>query len=299
MKHVECLKLYYRASTMRDLLPRSSGVYQILCVPTGKIYIGSTVNLRARWDMHRWRLRRGNHVNLHLQQAWDKYGEANFVFSVLEFVKKSDLLSTEQVWIDKTRCADRNNGFNIFNVAGSPGDRFAQVWEGFIDPEGNEITITNLQEFCRQHELDFPSMHRLAKGKSKLKSYKGWAHRNSVRQRDYVKTYDGFITPDGRPAGSITNLAAFCREQELDNTHMVAVSHGRICSHRGWTYDAGKQRPGPKKYTGFINPGGQRVIIENLKAFCRKHGLAVVHMYQIKSGKRKSHKGWTWKESDE
>jgi hypothetical protein len=34
-------------------------------------------------------------------------------------------------------------------------------------------------------------MNRLAKGKSKLKSYKGWTPRNSVRQREYIKTYDG------------------------------------------------------------------------------------------------------------
>ncbi len=277
-------------------LPRTIGVYQILCVPTGKIYIGSTVDLRARWSSHRRSLRRGRHSNVFLQQAWDKYGEENFTFSVLDFVEASELLRTEQTWLDKTKCADRNVGFNIFDVASSPGNVFAQVWEGFRDPTGKEVTITNLYDFCRQHDLDFPSMHRLASGKSKLKSYKGWTHRNSVRQRDYVKSYDGFIAPDGRPAGLITNLAAFCRERGLDNTHMVALVHGRICSHHGWTYSNGKRRPGLKSYISFINPKGQRMSITNLPAFCRDHGLDLVHMYEIKSGKRKSHKGWTWRE---
>lgn len=284
---------------MTAILPRLSGVYQILCIPTGKIYIGSTVNLRERWSGHRCSLRRGKHQNIFLQRAWNKYGEACFEFSILKFVEASGLLPAEQAWIDKTGCAERKIGFNISRVAGSTGGLFAQVWEGFIDPDGNEITITNLHRFCRQYELDFPSMHRLAKGKSKLKSYKGWRHRNSIRQRDYVKTYDGFITPDGRPAGSITNLAAFCREYGLDNTHMVAVANGRICSHRGWTYSNGKQRLGPKTYTGFIKPDGQRVIFANLKAFCREHGLEVVHMHEVKSSKRKSHKRWTWRVSDE
>lgn len=276
-------------------IPRSSGVYQIRRVPTNQIYIGSAVDLRARWGAHRRRLRRGEHINRFLQEAWDQYGEANFEFSVLELVVDSERLKAEQSWIDQTSCTDREIGFNIYPMADSPGDLNAQIWEGFIDPDGNEITIFNLHEFCRQRGLDFPSMHRLAMGKSKLKSYKGWTHKNSVRKRDYVKTYDGFIDPEGRPVGLITNLAAFCREHGLDKTHMVAVVNGRICSHRGWTHKNGRQNKHKlRMYTGFISPDGQRIVIANLKAFCQERGLGVAHMREVKSGKRKSHKGWTW-----
>ncbi len=137
-------------------------------------------------------------------------------------------------------------------------------------------------------------MHRIAKGESKLKSHKGWSHKNSVRQRDYVKTYEGFIDPNGNPVGPITNLANFCRENNLDNTHMVAVAHGRLFSHRGWTFQNGRENLGMKTYTGFINPEGNRIVIRNLEAFCRENGLQVAHMRQLISGVRKSHKGWIW-----
>lgn len=284
---------------MTTMLPCSSGVYQILCVPTGKIYIGSTVNLRARWEHHHRTLRLCKHHNSHLQNAWTKYGEDYFEFSVLEFTDTDSLLQVEQKWIEQTKCADRDFGFNISDRAGSPGKMNIQTWKGFVDPKGNEVTITNLFDFCRQNQLDFPSMHRLAKGKSKLKSYKGWTHRNSVRQRDYIKTYAGFIAPDGNLARPITNLAAFCREHGLDKTHMVAVAHGRICSHHGWTFSNGKQRSEPKTYTGFVSPCGQKVNISNLKAFCQTNGLGLAHMHEVKSGKRKSHKGWSWRESYE
>lgn len=281
-------------------LSRLSGVYQIRCISTGKIYVGSTANLKERWYQHRRTLRLGPHHNLHLQSAWDKYGEANFVFSVLELVERSDLLRTEQAWIDTTSCVDPNKGFNIFETAGSPGDTYAQIWEGFVDPEGNEVTIINLFEYCRRHNLDFPSMHRLAMGKSKLKSYKGWTHRNSPRKRAYVKTYEGFIAPDGHPVGPITNLAAFCRENRLNNTHMVAVVNGRLYSHHGWTYANGKSKQGSAKtYTGFVNPDGQGMTITNLAAFCREQGLQPVHMFQLINGQRQSHKGWTWRNGDE
>jgi GIY-YIG catalytic domain len=280
-------------------IPNVSGIYQIRCKVNGKIYIGSAVALNARWLKHRTDLRRGKHRNSHLQFAWDKYGEESFDFSVLEFATRGSLLQVEQNWIDKTGCANRKIGFNIYPVAGSPGDTFVQEWKGFIDPQGNAITITNLFDFCREHGLDFPSMHRLAKGVSKLKSYKGWTHCNSVRQRDYVKTYEGFIDPDGNAVGPITNLAAFCRERGLDNTHMIALIKGKLCSHQGWTHKDGKQQIGPKVYTGFISPKGQRVTIINLKAFCEKYELCQVHMHELKSGKRKSHKGWTWRADDE
>lgn len=281
-------------------LPIAPGIYEIRCLPTGKIYIGSAVDLRARWSHHQANLRRGTHRNPHLQAAWNKYGAAGFVFSVLELTDGAGLLQAEQAWLDRTRCADRTIGFNIYTVAGSPGDTLAQTWEGFIDPDGNAATIVNLHEFCRLHGLDYPSMHRLARGRSKLKSYKGWTHLNSPRQREYVKTYDRFITPDGHSAGPITNLAAFCREQGLDKTHMVAVARGRLYSHRGWTYNNARQHLNPPRvHAGFVDPDGQPVAITNLTAFCREHGLNVVHMHGLKSGKRKSHQGWTWRAPSE
>jgi group I intron endonuclease len=278
------------------LPPRLSGVCQIRCVSNGKIYVGSSVDVRGRWLRHRFELNRGTHGNCYLQKAWNRQGEAGFDIVILELAEPADLLKVEQKWIDQTRCADRKIGFNISPIAGSTGSLHAQIWKGFIDPDGREITIFNLHEFCRRHRLDPASMQRLASGKSKLKSYKGWTHKNSVRQRDYVKTYDGFIAPDGRRVGPITNLAAFCREHGLDKTHMLAVIRGRICSHRGWTHENGRQRQ-EKIHTGFVSPDGQQVRITNLQAFCREHGLHPVHMHQVKNGERKSHKGWTWKEN--
>jgi group I intron endonuclease len=246
--------------------PKASGIYQIQCIPTGKIYVGSAINLALRWRLHVRQLTSGKHHNKHLQNAWDCYGSDNFEFAILERVEKHNLLAAEQVWIDKTGCANRDVGFNLYRFAGSPGDTFAQVWHGFVDPEGNEVTISNLSEFCRLNNLDQPSMIRLAQGKSKLKSYKGWTHRNSVRKRPYTKTYDGFIDPEGHSVGPITNLAAFCRERGLDKIHMVAVAHGRLISHHGWTYHGGRQ-PIERLHLGFVSPDGEHVVITNLAMF--------------------------------
>jgi hypothetical protein len=276
-------------------IPTSSGVYQIRCKRNGKIYIGSAVNLQWRWRSHRRDLGNGVHVNPHLQSAWNKYGETSFEFSVLEYVEQHHLLITEQLWINQTGCTDRRIGFNVKLEATSAGQGIGRTWDGFRDPSGNPVTIVNLADFCRRNRLNMTAMRQLFGGQSKLKSHKGWTHVNSVRQREFIKTHEGFVDPDGRAVGPIRNLAAFCRDHGLNNTHMTAVARGRILSHRGWTHVRSRKRLAPVVHKGFIAPGGAVVRIANLSAFCRACGLSLVHMFQLKSGKRPSHKGWTWK----
>src|SRR6185312_9884206 len=95
-------------------VPRQSGIYEITCLTTGKFYIGSSVDMRHRCAHHRARLNEDNHRNAHLQAAWNKFGEADFRFSVLQLVDRPELLRAEQEWLDRTNCADRTVGFNIY-----------------------------------------------------------------------------------------------------------------------------------------------------------------------------------------
>ncbi len=280
-------------------LPRASGVYKIICLPTGKIYVGSAVNIRARWQVHRRQLRKQEHGNRHLQAAWDRFGAECFECSVLELVEPDHLLEVEQSWIDRTRCTDRSIGFNVLDRAVAHGQGTGYIWHGFIDPDGNEVAIYNLQEFCRKHGLNASAMMALADPGHKLKQHKGWTHKSSPRKRDYIKTWEGFIDPAGNEVAPITNLKEFCRQHGLDATHMVAVLKGRICSHQGWTHQDGRRRQDEKTYHSFVNPHGERVTITNLTAFCREHGLHPVRMFNLISGVRKRHKGWTWRPKDE
>jgi len=85
-----------------------SGIYQIRNTLNGRKYIGSAVNILRRFNEHKKHLRTGHHDNIHLQRAWDKYGEMAFVFEIIEFVENKQLLcEREQHWIDVT--VDRYN----------------------------------------------------------------------------------------------------------------------------------------------------------------------------------------------
>lgn len=69
-----------------------SGIYMIFNLQNGKKYIGSTNDLYERSYSHLYHLVKNNHVNAHLQCAWNKYGSENFIISILEYCKESERL---------------------------------------------------------------------------------------------------------------------------------------------------------------------------------------------------------------
>ena len=79
------------------------GVYSIVNKLNNKQYIGSTSeSFRKRWNLHKYHLRNNKHKNSHLQYSWNKYGEENFEFIILEKCDdKNKVLEIEQLYIDK------------------------------------------------------------------------------------------------------------------------------------------------------------------------------------------------------
>ena len=101
-----------------EWIPNTSGVYQIRNIVNGKVYVGSAVYLRRRWNRHLSYLRNNAHANKKLQYAFNKYGENNFVFEILEEVSdKTQLTAVEQKYIDKLDAV--HSGYNIRLIAES------------------------------------------------------------------------------------------------------------------------------------------------------------------------------------
>ena len=76
------------------------GIYSIFNVANGKKYIGSSKDIYNRWHEHLHLLRHNRSHNNHLQAAFNKYGEDNFVFNILEFCKEDERFDREQYYID-------------------------------------------------------------------------------------------------------------------------------------------------------------------------------------------------------
>ena len=95
----------------------NAGIYKIENLINGKIYIGSSVDLKNRWRQHLQYFVNDKHGNRYLQRAWNKYGAENFRFSVIELCEKDMLLVREQYFIDIFDACQ--SGYNLSPTAGS------------------------------------------------------------------------------------------------------------------------------------------------------------------------------------
>jgi len=89
---------------------KPAGVYQVRNMVTGKILLGSSLNLEGPLNRHKFMLKIGSHTNKVLQQDWDELGSENFAFEILEEVKLKDdpninindeLTLLEMIWLEK------------------------------------------------------------------------------------------------------------------------------------------------------------------------------------------------------
>ncbi len=91
------------------------------------MYVGSTINpFWNRWICHRKRLRKGIHHSSHLQSAWNKYGENNFVFEIIEVTPPEQCRAREGFYIDLYKTLDPKYGYNTEIVDTKGNTRVAQ-----------------------------------------------------------------------------------------------------------------------------------------------------------------------------
>ncbi len=77
----------------------SSAIYAIRNVWNGKIYVGSSKNIKNRKSAHWSDLKRNKHPNSKLQNAWNKYGTTALIFEVIEWCPVNQLLEREAFWL--------------------------------------------------------------------------------------------------------------------------------------------------------------------------------------------------------
>lgn len=61
-----------------------SGIYSISFDGDERVYIGKALDIVKWFWIHFSTLNKNAHENIELQRAWNKYGESNFLFEILE-----------------------------------------------------------------------------------------------------------------------------------------------------------------------------------------------------------------------
>lgn len=143
-----------------------SGIYKIVNKIDGKYYVGSTKNFNERINRHFKSLRRGKHHNINLQRSFDKYGEESFEFVVLETCEVTNLLTLEQLFLNKLKPFLSENGYNI-NQQTSGSDN----WR--LHPRRNEL--------IKNHSIRFSGNRNPNYGKHHSEETKRLIAKNSVK----------------------------------------------------------------------------------------------------------------------
>lgn len=228
------------------------GIYVITCLANDKIYIGSAVNIKRRWQWHKHALKRGEHHSKHLQRAYAKYGKVSFTFSVLELCTPEQRIEREQYWIDELKPYVRSIGFNLANSAkGGAGHNLTASHRANIS--------TSLKGTVRSPETraKIGNAHRGRKHSEQSKANMSIAHKGKTQSAEYVEKR---IAPlRGR------KLPSELVERRADH-------------HR-------------KPYV-LTTPDGQELQVFGLYRFCRENGLQGALMSKVARGERKHHKGW-------
>jgi group I intron endonuclease len=115
-------KLKTRKELQREYKERvkPAGIYQVKNMASGKMLLGSSMNLEGPLNRHKFMLKIGSHTNKALQNDWNELGPDAFVFEVLEEVKMKDnpsfnlndeLTLLEMIWLEKLQPVE--TGYNL------------------------------------------------------------------------------------------------------------------------------------------------------------------------------------------
>lgn len=182
------------------------GIYQIKNIIDDQVYIGSSADTSDRLTKHKGMLKRNEHHCKHLQNAWNKYGERFFTFSVIvELKNEAALIEIEQHLMDKYKA----DGL-LYNSSPTAGRT-----TGYRHTKEHLEMFRSLPRSERQREAARESMRNNTRnGRITLneQSRDKIGNANAIRWR---------VKLPGQEEQIIFNLRKFCREKGLKYTTVI------------------------------------------------------------------------------
>ena len=188
------------------------GIYCIENLVNHKKYIGQSVNIYTRWGIHKSELRYNNHENPHMQSAWNKYGEENFKFYILEECEASMLDDREIFYI--SYYDTYNQGYNLtIGGQGTQGKKFSKRERKEISErlKGHEVSEETREKFRLHMTEQFNDEYFIQKYNEMMN-----------KKKTKIKCYDknGFLT-------IYDDIHSAARELNIEATNICKVLKGK------------------------------------------------------------------------
>jgi len=165
----------------------NAGIYALLCLCTGLVYVGASTRLLQRLHEQMVMLRSNRHYNAKLQADWLRLGQDCFIIAAVEPVEDaSQLYEREKAWIEK--CRQEGGVYNVvnavtdghkeaFKTVAAPTSSLDCTGHGarkysFLSPIGTRVEVRGLRRLCAAYNLNVSHMSKVARGL--LVQHRGW-----------------------------------------------------------------------------------------------------------------------------
>ena len=210
-------------------------IYKIENTVNGKVYIGQTNDPERRKKDHFGRLKRNKHENPYLQSAWNKYGEDNFNFEVIDGGENYNQL--EKYYIEKYKSNNSNYGYNVLSGGEEPplhkGENHnkAKLTQKQVD-EIKQMLINKIpkKEILRlvNNSVTIGQLRRINKGQA-------WYDDKLTYPLSGYSEYEMFIPPEKVDAIIIELQTTNKKQREIASEYKVARSSVTEINNGGHT----------------------------------------------------------------
>jgi group I intron endonuclease len=196
------------------------GIYSITNLKNKKRYIGSSSRIPKRFNEHKNELRRGVHKNPYLQNSWNKNGQDQFKFEVIELCDVLCLTEREEYWIELYKTYEEKTGYNLSRCPSRPR----------LGKKARPETIARMKASLSGEKHPNWGKKMTPEWVANMKKFvTGIAKPNSGARKTYK-----ILNPAGQIV-EIMGLRNFCRYNNLTPSMLLRVISGKQKEYKGWT----------------------------------------------------------------